>query len=87
MGTSETKPGLVRSQIERPEDVELAKKRAELAELQSRLADLELQLLTVRVELNEFESQARQIVDAAQRDAEQLPYPPEEFALEGVYAE
>ena len=57
MGTSEAKlAGLVRSRVERPEEVELSKKRAELGELLSRLADLELQLLNLRVELSEFES-------------------------------
>jgi hypothetical protein len=40
----------------RPEDAELSTKQKELVELQSRLAELELQLLTLRLDLNEFES-------------------------------
>jgi 2-oxoisovalerate dehydrogenase E1 component alpha subunit len=35
----------------------------------------------------EYEARARQIVDEAQRDAEQLPFPAEESAFRGVYAE
>jgi len=37
--------------------------------------------------IDEMEAEAKRIVDAAQRDAESLPYPPEEFLYQGVYAE
>src|SRR5258707_11247830 len=37
--------------------------------------------------LDEFEVRARKIVDEAQRDAEELPYPPDDLALENLYAE
>ncbi|MCC7452493.1 MAG: thiamine pyrophosphate-dependent dehydrogenase E1 component subunit alpha [Anaerolineae bacterium] len=40
-----------------------------------------------QAKLNEFEAHARQIVDEAQREAERLPYPPEELVMQGVYAE
>jgi 2-oxoisovalerate dehydrogenase E1 component alpha subunit len=43
--------------------------------------------ILTQAKIDEFEARARQIVDAAQREAESLPYPPESFALEGVYAE
>jgi len=37
--------------------------------------------------IDEFETRARRIVDQAQREAEEAPYPPGENALGGVYAE
>jgi 2-oxoisovalerate dehydrogenase E1 component alpha subunit len=40
-----------------------------------------------QAKLDEFDVRARQIVDAAQREAENLPYPPESSAFQGVYAE
>jgi len=40
-----------------------------------------------QAKLNEFEARARQMVDEAQREAERLPYPPEESVMQGVYAE
>lgn len=43
--------------------------------------------ILTQAKLDEYEARARQIVDEAQRDAENAPYPPGEFALERVYAE
>jgi 2-oxoisovalerate dehydrogenase E1 component alpha subunit len=66
------------------EEVELWKHKDPIQRFQNVL--MARGILT-QAKLDEFESRARQIVDEAQRDAEQLPYPPESFALEGVYAE
>ncbi|HLY28940.1 MAG TPA: thiamine pyrophosphate-dependent dehydrogenase E1 component subunit alpha [Aggregatilineales bacterium] len=40
-----------------------------------------------QAKLDEFEARARQTIDEAQRAAEAAPYPPEEYALERVYAD
>jgi len=66
------------------EEVALWKHKDPIQRFQNLL--IERGILT-QEKLSQFESRARQIVDAAQKDAEQLPYPPEIFALEGVYAE
>ncbi len=66
------------------EEVEMWKHRDPIQRLQKLLFD---RGILTQARLNEFESRARQIVDQAQRDAEDAPYPPESSAFTGVYAE
>ena len=66
------------------EEVELWKHRDPLQRFQKTL--MERDILT-SAKLDELEAHARRIVDDAQREAERAPYPPGEYALQGVYAE
>jgi 2-oxoisovalerate dehydrogenase E1 component alpha subunit len=66
------------------EEVELWKHKDPIQRFQNVLVE---RGILDQTKLDEFESRARQIVDQAQRDAEQLPYPAESFAFKGVYAE
>ncbi len=66
------------------EEVELWKHRDPIQRFQKYL--MERGILT-QAKLEDYETRARRIVDEAQRDAEAQPYPPESFAVVGVYAE
>jgi 2-oxoisovalerate dehydrogenase E1 component alpha subunit len=66
------------------EEVEMWKHRDPIQHFQNTL--MERGVLT-QAKIDEYEARARQIVDAAQREAEALPYPSGDFALTGVYAE
>jgi 2-oxoisovalerate dehydrogenase E1 component alpha subunit len=66
------------------EEVEMWKSRDPIVRYQNLL--FERGILT-QTKLSDFESRARKIVDQAQRDAEDAPYPPESSAFTGVYAE
>ncbi len=65
------------------EEVELWKRRDPIARFQAYL--LERGVLTPDL-VDEYEQRARQEVDAAQRQAEEAPYPPEEACLGDVFA-
>jgi 2-oxoisovalerate dehydrogenase E1 component alpha subunit len=66
------------------EEVEIWKSKDPIVRYQKLLFD---RGILTQAKLNEFESRARKIVDQAQREAEDAPYPSESTAFTGVYAE